>query len=94
MISKDQFIEVIENLHQQYLEDKKHVDDLTSLYGTYGFSMYDNSRLINSVLLMLQVWFPRDEEGFCDIEHYCWECEFGKIGDCKTSNKKKYRGVA
>ncbi|MEO0037326.1 MAG: hypothetical protein RIQ59_537 [Bacteroidota bacterium] len=85
MISKDQFIRVIESLHQQYLQDKDHVADLTSLYGPYGFSMYDNGKLINSVFEMLRVWFPVDEKGFCEIEHFCYVCDFGKIGDYSTT---------
>ena len=27
---------------------------------------------------LLQEYFPKDEEGFCEIEHYLYECEFGK----------------
>jgi hypothetical protein len=27
---------------------------------------------------LLQGWFPRDENGFCEIEHYCFFTNFGK----------------
>jgi hypothetical protein len=85
MISRDLFIQVIENLRKQYYQDKEYVDGLVSLFGEHPFSAYDNWKLYESVFLMLRTWFPVDEDGFCAVEHYCWFCEFGKVGDYKDA---------
>ena len=82
MISKKQFTLIIENLRQQYLQDKEYVDGINLLYGT-DMPFYDNSHLLKSSLELLRVFFPKDEEGFCEIEFYCYVCDFGKIGEVK-----------
>ena len=81
-ISKEVFLQVIEHLHQQYLQDKEYVDGISLLYGT-DMPFYDNSHLLKSSLELLRVFFPKDEEGFCEIEFYCYVCDFGKIGEVK-----------
>ncbi len=81
-ISKEDFLQVIEHLHQQYLQDKEYVYGISALYGT-DMPFYDNSHLLKSSLELLRLFFPKDENGFCDIEHFCYVCEFGKIGDVK-----------
>lgn len=78
-ISKEFFVEVIERLHQQYLRDRLYVDGISELFGV-DMSFYDNSELLKSSLDLLRVFFPKDENGFCEIEFYCYVCDFGKIG--------------
>ena len=85
-ISKEVFISVIEHLHQQYLQDKEYVDGISALYGT-DIPFYDNSHLLKSSLELLRVFFPKDEEGFCEIEFYCYVCDFGKIGEVKDAEE-------
>ena len=85
-ISKEVFLQVIEHLHQQYLQDKEYVDGISSLYAT-DMPFYDNSHLLKSSLELLRLFFPKDENGFCDIEFYCYVCEFGKIGEIKDASE-------
>ena len=85
-ISKEVFISVIEHLHQQYLQDKEYVEGISALYGT-DMPFYDNSHLLKSSLELLRVFFPKDENGFCDIEFFCYVCDFGKIGDVKDAEE-------
>lgn len=85
-ISKEVFVEVIEHLHQQYLQDKEYVEGISAVFGT-DMPLYDNSHLLKSSLELLRVFFPKDEEGFCDIEFYCYVCEFGKVGEIKDAEE-------
>lgn len=85
-ISKEVFLQVIEHLHQQYLQDKEYVEGISSVFGV-DMPLYDNSNLLKSSLELLRVFFPKDEEGFCDIEHFCYVCEFGKIGEVKDAEE-------
>ena len=81
MISKEQFTLIIENLRQQYLQDKEYVEGFVSFMGGVDIPMYNNGLLVNSIIDMLRVWFPLEDDGFCAISHYCYDCEFGKVGD-------------
>jgi hypothetical protein len=85
-ISKQDFIGVIENLRQQYLQDREYVDGMSALYGI-DMPFYDNKNLLDSTMLMLRLFFPKDENGFCDIEHFCYVCDFGKVGDVKDAEE-------
>lgn len=85
-ISKQDFIGVIENLRQQYLQDREYVDASSSLYGI-DMPFYDNSKVLKSVFDLLRVFFPKDENGFCEIEFYCYVCDFGKVGDIKDAEE-------
>ena len=81
-ISKEDFIGIIEKLRQQYFLDKEYVDSVSLLYGV-DIPFYDNSNLLKSIFDILRIWFPKDENGFCEIEHFCYVCEFGKVGDIR-----------
>lgn len=80
MISKSLFCSVIESLIIQILKDREIgsyflINSGATLQGT---CTYDNSLLYKSCVKLLQEYFPKDEEGFCAIEHFIFECEFGK----------------
>lgn len=80
MIDKVTFITVISNLEKQYQIDLEHSHQIDKIFkGEAG--MYDNSLLSNSILRLLQVWFPKDEEDFCLIENWLYFLRFGKLGD-------------
>ena len=85
-ISKEVFLQVIEHLHQQYLQDKEYVEGISSLYGT-DMPFYDNSHSLKANFILLRMFFPKDENGFCDIEHFCYVCDFGKIGEIKDASE-------
>ncbi len=80
MINKKLFCEIIESLIIQILKDREIgsyfvINSGATLKGT---CTYDNSSLYKSCVKLLQEYFPKDEEGFCEISHYLFECEFGK----------------
>lgn len=68
MIEKETFCEVIENLRKQIHHDKK-------------YNLCHNSLLIKSIINLLRIHFPKDEDDFCHIEHYCFHLDFGKLGN-------------
>lgn len=80
MISKKLFCEVLESLMIQMNQDKEigsffYVNSGSNLEGTCS---YNNNRVIKSCVKLLQDYFPPDEDGFCEISHYCFFLEFGK----------------
>lgn len=81
MISKEVFFVVIESLRQQYLHDKEWCEGMVSLFGVDYIPIYNNSELVKGIFAMLHEFFPRGEDGFCDIEHFCYVCDFGKVGE-------------
>lgn len=88
-ITKEHFVGVINSLHQQYLKDKVGSDAFGQIFNAEA-GLYDNSLLINSIFSFLHEVFPKDEDGFCNISHYCYECNFGKIGDNYESPEELY----
>lgn len=81
MISKEKFLLVIESMQVQYAYDKNYALGLSELINTDDVSMYNNTVLCKSLINLLREWFPKNKEGFCEIEHYCYVLDFGKIGN-------------
>lgn len=80
MINKSLFCSVLESIILQILKDREIgsyflINSGATLQGT---CTYDNTGVIKSCVKLLQEYFPKDEEGFCEIEHYLYESEFGK----------------
>lgn len=80
MISKKLFCEIIESLIIQILKDREIGSYFLINSGAIlqGTCTYDNSGVIKSCVKLLQEYFPKDKDGWCEIEHYLYECEFGK----------------
>jgi hypothetical protein len=89
MISKKLFVSSIGKLHEQYLLDQHNNNILSEVFGE-GVSNYNNTALYVIVLDLLKESFPADKEGFCEIEHYCFEKDFGKVGDEYESPEELY----
>ena len=77
-LPKDVFISTIESLQLQVSRDVDASNAISKVFATDA--VYDNSLLIMATIKLLQVFFPKDENGFCEIEHYCFDMNFGKIG--------------
>lgn len=78
-ISKELFISTIDSLRTQISGDKLNSELIEQIFPGSKVNAYDNSPTIKALILLLQVWFPRDaENGFCEIEHYCFELDFGR----------------
>ena len=40
--------------------------------------MCGNDEIASKIIIGLQKYFPKDQKGFCEIEHYCFDNNFGK----------------
>lgn len=78
MISKELFCEVIELLRQQILFDKQSSENIKEMFGVVQKCSYKNDNVIKALIKLLQFHFPKDEDGYCQIEFYCFCTEFGK----------------
>lgn len=78
MISKELFVSVLDGLREQYERDRRNSEVVSKMFSCNS-SLYDNGILVASVIRLLQQWFPKDEDGFCEIEHWCFEREYGKV---------------
>jgi hypothetical protein len=81
MIDKETFCSVIESLRQQDYIDNKFGENFKEMFTCGSRCSYDNGLLFKATLKLLQLYFPRDQDGFCRIEHYCLYIEFGRVQD-------------
>lgn len=79
MIDKITFCSVIENLRQQMYLDQKFGETVQEMFGCGSRCSYNDNLLVKSIMSLLQIHFPKDSDGFCSIEHYCFFIEFGKF---------------
>jgi len=81
MIDKITFCTVIENLRQQTYLDRKFGETVQEMFGSGSKCSYNDNLLVKSIMSLLHIHFPKDEDGFCKIEFYCDFLEFGKGED-------------
>ena len=81
LLTQEHFVSTIDAIRMQLHKDYAYADAVSTLFNTDSIGPYDNSILVKQLISLLQMYFPRDKEGFCDIEHYCFEFNFGKCGD-------------
>lgn len=79
-ITKELFFDAINAIQLQMLKDVANADLIGRVFGSSDINPYDNSPLINTIISLLRVSFPVDAEGFCAIEHFCFQINFGKVG--------------
>ena len=89
MIEKQTFIEAIEAMRYQYEKDKEHSESIGKIFSTEDCNLYDNENLYKKIIDLLRIWFPVDEDGFCDIEFHCFFLDFGKLDN--TSSEDLYK---
>jgi len=77
MISKEIFCQIIENLRQQYLFDKRNGEAIQEMFGVKSQCSYNDNLLVRSIMDLLQIYFPK-VDGFCRIEFYADCIEFGR----------------
>lgn len=90
MILKKDFIEIIDCMRDQYNFDLAYTYGMSELLDAENVSPYDNSKLIKSLINVLRLYFSVDLNGFCEIEHYCYVINFGKLGDEYESPEELY----
>ena len=79
MISEKIFCQIIENLRQQIYKDRLFGEALKEAINSKNRCVYDNSLLIKSIMTLLHTYFPKDSDGECKIEFYCFVLEFGRV---------------
>lgn len=81
MIDKEVFVSVISSMMEQHEFDRASSESLSGIFGVEGNCVYDNSRYLKALMEVLRLFFPKDEDGFCEIEHYCYVLNFGNSGE-------------
>ena len=83
MITEEIFINTIETLRLQFQYDIQQAQALSVALKVVDDNIptYNNYPLVKSIISLLQIHFPKDSNGFCMIEHFCFELNFGKVGD-------------
>ncbi len=84
MIDKTTFCEVIELLRQQLNFDRRIGETITEAFGINKVCSYKTNNAVLAIMKLLHVHFPRDKDGFCEIEHFCFILEFGKNDELMT----------
>ncbi len=79
LIGKTEFELMIDSLREQYDIDVEYSMNMGNALGS-DVGLYDNSVLSNSILRYLRTYFA-PVDGFCEIEHYCYYCDFGRLDD-------------
>jgi hypothetical protein len=93
MITKEIFVGAIDSIREQMTTDKLNSSVLTEMFPGSELSTYNNSLLIKGILDLLRLWFPR-EDGFCELEHYCFDLDFGRgAEETETTEMFYYRLV-
>ncbi|MBC7845536.1 MAG: hypothetical protein H7Y10_03490 [Flavobacterium sp.] len=77
LLTKELFISTIDSLQGQVSRDIAASNAISQVFDTDA--VYDNSLLVTAMIKLLQLHFPKDANGFCEIEHYCFDMNFGKI---------------
>lgn len=76
-MDKDLFISVIESIREQQAKDIIFANGLSDLLQV-DVNPYNNSLLIKTLLDVLRFHFPPVED-FCEIDHYCFFQNFGRV---------------
>lgn len=77
MITKEQFVLLIEAMQIQQVKDINYANQLSDVFNT-ECSTYDNSVLYSSIINLLRSWFPKKDD-HCEIEFYCFWQNFGRV---------------
>ena len=83
LFDRQEFIETINALRSQYDFDV----DTCKVIGkalNCEFPLNNNSRLTNQVFKLLHKQFPPSTKGYCVIQHFCYEQNFGRNGSSLT----------
>ena len=73
MISKEQFVNAIDSMRLQKYDDKKNGQLLQEAFSINEFPIFNNDKLVNTIIDLLSIWFEKEE-----LVNYCIHCNFGK----------------
>ena len=81
MIEKQIFVEAIQSIEQQHAKDKINSKLVQEAFDASEDFLYNTEILQKQIINLLRIWFPKDEDGFCAISHFCYFENFGKLND-------------
>jgi len=90
MISKELFVDCINSIMLQHSEDKANAELVKQAFQVSEFALYDNGKLISAIVNLLRQYFPVCFDGFCNLEHYMFQLDFGKCGEEYESPEEFY----
>lgn len=90
MITREIFVGAIDSIREQMTTDKLNSVVLSDMFPGSELATYNNSLLIRGILDLLRLWFPRDSDGFCELEFYCFDTDFGKFDDGTETTEDFY----
>jgi len=80
-ITKSIFVSTIEAIQRESLREENLMTEILDHFPNLKKSGNSpQNLLVRQLLDLLRLEFPREEGGFCEIEHYCFGLNFGKIG--------------
>ena len=82
LVTKELFIKTIETIRLQLEKDKENSQAISKAFNISDDVVftYDNSPLIKMLVMLLQISFPKKGD-HCEIEHFMFDMNFGKVGD-------------
>lgn len=91
IISREEFVIVIESIRKQVMYDREVSESISRAFGFGGdVRLYDNGEYLKSLMMLLRIFFPVSDEGFCEIEHYLFVLDFGRLGEVYESPIELY----
>lgn len=81
MISKETFIDTLQVMQGQLLDNSVKAELLTEAFGVELINIPNGDVLATQIIKLLQLYFP-PIDNFCEIEHFCFGCDFGNFDDC------------
>jgi hypothetical protein len=80
MISKEVFVDTIECIRKQIVCNDlgENIFKTKISKNPSNVKFFDTIKLIRSTIKLLEIFFPKDENNFSEIEHYIFFCNFGK----------------
>jgi hypothetical protein len=78
-ISKELFVESIEAMRLQYVEDIKNAELVSEAFKIEQINLYDNQILNNMIMKMICSGTKDERECFIELEHYAYVMDFGKL---------------
>ena len=79
IINEIEFKAILSSLRAQYDYDAARAEKLSNIYGS-DVMPSDNTRLTNSLFRVLHLRFPPLRDGYCDIQTFCYDLNFGRSG--------------
>lgn len=89
-LTKESFVSIIESIRIQRDFDVSSSEIVSEMFRSESIGSYDNSEYLKVIMSLLRLHFPVDVDGFCELEHYMFVLDFGKVGEEYESPEELY----